>query len=158
MSGDRWASQRPSPHMQGKLVFSVTLSFFLSLKLFFSEVLCAVSHFGKVPFPSISGRLQSSVIREINGTGPISCLVPFESAKLLRTSKKMSQFIWDLIVPIVQNFKHMQPTPCIYPLTKTHTITVSWTSFRSPEEVWKYDTKHGQLEFSVMTSWFEKSF
>lgn len=68
----------------------------------FPQRCCAVSHAGKVPFPSISGRLQRSVIREINGTGPISCLVPFESAKLLRTSKKMSQFIVGFIVLIVQ--------------------------------------------------------
>lgn len=56
------------------------------------------SVYGEVPFLSVSGRLQRSVIREIDGTGPISCLVPFESAKLLRTSKKMSQFMRDLFV------------------------------------------------------------
>ncbi|KAG7241183.1 hypothetical protein INR49_025926 [Caranx melampygus] len=38
-------------------------------------------------------RLQRSIIREINGTGPISCLVPFESAKLLRTSEILVFFI-----------------------------------------------------------------
>lgn len=78
-----------------------------------------VSQAVKVPFPSISGRPQRSAIGETNGAGPISCLVPFESAKLLRTSKKISQFIWDLLlysshtwekVPYVQswiiNFMH----------------------------------------------------
>lgn len=67
-----------------------------------------VSQAAKVPFPSISGRPQRSAIGETNGAGPISCLVPFESAKLLRTSKKISQFIWDLLALFVT---HMRKSP-----------------------------------------------
>lgn len=94
-------------------VFSFTLSFSFSHTLL-SQRCCAVSHAGKVPFPSISGRLQRSIIREINGTGPISCLVPFESAKLLRTSKKMRQFIWGLASLLCKRQTHKH----------THTQTI----------------------------------
>lgn len=92
-SGD----QQPSPHMQG-WVHTTNMCFYLSLShsLFLRGVVQSV--YGEVPFLSVSGRLQRSVIREIDGTAPISCLVPFESAKLLRTSKKMSQFMRDLFV------------------------------------------------------------
>lgn len=91
------------------------LSLYLSLPhTLSSQRCCAFSHAGKVPFPSISGRLQRSIIREINGTGPISCLVPFESAKLLRTSKKMSQFIWDLLSSLCKCQTHIQPSPCVH--------------------------------------------
>lgn len=117
-------NQQPSPRMQGAglittegffktNVFSFTLSFSFSHTLL-SQRCCAVSHAGKVPFPSISGRLQRSIIREINGTGPISCLVPFESAKLLRTSKKMRQFIWGLASLLCKRQTHKH----------THTQTI----------------------------------
>lgn len=86
----------------------------------FSQRCYAVNHDGKIPFPSISGRLLSSIIREINRTGPISCLVPFESAKLLRTSKKISQFIWDLLFLVCkcQTETHTQSSK---PLSQSHT-------------------------------------
>lgn len=90
-----------------------SLSLYLSVShTLFSQRCCAVSHARKVPFPSISGRLQRSIIREINGTGPISCLVPFESAKLLRTSKKMSQFIWDLLSLLCKCQTHTTKPMC----------------------------------------------
>lgn len=100
-----------------KLVISHSLCLSVSLSLSLTHTLfcqrcCAVSGAGKVPFPSISGRLQRSVIGEINGTGPISCLVPFESAKLLRTSKKMSQFIWDLFSPLCKCQTHTPNRIC----------------------------------------------
>lgn len=123
-------------------------SIFLSHTLF-SQRCCAVSHAGKVPFPSISGRLQRSIIREINGTGPISCLVPFESAKLLRTSKKMSQFIWDLSSSLCKCQTHTtNPMSLLTKLklahSRTHiTDTVSWSSFLAQEKQSEYDTKHG---------------
>lgn len=122
MSGDWWGYQWPSPHMQGwvstmmdlKLVFSFTLSFSHTLS-FLRGVVQSVT-LKKVPFPSISGKLQRSVIREINGTGPISCLVPFVSAKMLRTSKKMSKFI-GIYCACYANVKHIQPLP-MHLLTK----------------------------------------
>lgn len=134
---------------------------FHSIFLFLSHTLlsqrcCAVSHAGKVPFPSISGRLQRSVIREINRTGPISCLVPFESAKLLRTSKKMRQFIWGLasLLCKCQTHTHTHKQPAHHPLflnihttqmctlMNTSVNTVSWSSFKAQKTQAKYETKH----------------
>ena len=136
--------QRPSQRMQGwavtvmNLKTCVLLVLHLSVCLFashtpFSQMCCVVSHAGKVPFPSISGRLQRSVIREIDGTGPISCLVPFESAKLLRTSKKISQFIWDLLSFLCKCQTHTTKPMCslteltaqthAHTHTRTHTHT-----------------------------------
>lgn len=122
-----------------------SISLFLSLSLshtLFSQRCCAVSHAGKVPFPSISGRLQRSVIREINRTGPISCLVPFESAKLLRTSKKMSQFILDLLSSLCKCQTHTtKPMSSLTKLKFAHSRT--HTSFLAQEKQSKYDIKHG---------------
>ncbi len=128
------------------------LSFYLSLSLslslthththtLFSQRCCAVSHAVKVPFPSIFGRLQRSVIREINGTGPISCLVPFESAKLLRTSKKMSQFILDLLSSLCKmsnTYNQAQVSPHktqIYTFTHTYIHIKADQLFGSRETV-----------------------
>lgn len=159
-----YTSQRPSPRMQGWVVttwcisnlcfLSLSLSHTLSLSLsytLFSQRCCAEGHAGKVPFPSISGRLQRSVIREINGTGPISCLVPFESAKLLRTSKKMNQFICDCIVLNVQKVKTHTAKPqlqCAH--SHTHTYTLWGSSFLAQEKhKSKYDIINGKNELSV---------
>lgn len=135
-----------------------SLSLYLSVShTLFSQRCCAVSHNGKVPFPSISGRLQRSIIREINGTGPISCLVPFESAKLLRTSKKMSQFIWDLLSFLCKCqthttkpmlFTHISHS-CTFMHTHTHTYTLKGTSFLAQEKQLKCDIRHGKNGFSV---------
>lgn len=151
--GEWWAYQRPSPCMQSWVVTLGWIWNLCSLSLYltlFSQRCCAVSHAGKIPFPSISGRLQRSIIREINGTGPISCLVPFESAKLLRTSKKMSQFIWDLLSLLCKCQTHTTKPMCSvikvkYARTHTHTntYTLRGTSFLAQEKQSKYSTKHG---------------
>lgn len=91
-------------------------SIFLSHTLSFLRGVVQSVTLKKVPFPSISGKLQRSIIREINGTGPISCLVPFVSAKMLRTSKKMSKFI-GIYCACYANVKHIQPLP-MHLLTK----------------------------------------
>lgn len=97
---EKQQQQQPSPRMQGwdttMLTFEtyVFLPFYLSVShTLFSQRCCTVTHKGKIPFPSNSGRLQRSIIRVIYRTGPISCLVPFESAKLLWTSKKESVYL-----------------------------------------------------------------
>lgn len=137
--------------MDLKFVFSLTI--FLSLTLsFLRGVVQSIT--GKVPFPSISGRLQRSIIREINRTGPISCLVPFESAKLLCTSKKMSQFIWDFLSLLCKCQTHTTKPMCsLIKLTHSHsqtyTYTLRGTSFLAQEKQSMYGTKHGRNEISV---------
>lgn len=132
-----------------------TLSLYLSLSLILSHTLfsqrcCAVSHAGKVPFPSISGRLQRSVIREINGPGPISCFVPFESAKLLRTSKKMSQFIWDLLSLIVQMSNTYNQSPCVHTHTQISNLHIhTCIHMKADQQHSKYDPKHDYNALSV---------
>lgn len=168
---EKQQQQQPSPRMQGwdttMLTFEtyVFLPFYLSVShTLFSQRCCTVTHKGKIPFPSNSGRLQRSIIRVIYRTGPISCLVPFESAKLLWTSKKESVYLGFNVLKVQRSNTYNQnevSTPKWQHLSLTHRHTHTCThnkgnqlfGWRKTVQMWCRICRVVKTQFLLLTTY-----
>ena len=109
-----------------------------------------------VPFLPISGRLQRSVIREINGTAPIPRFVAFESAKLLCTSKKICQFIWYIYLASFCKCHHVHTLnnpPILYSIIHNPPgFTHSHTQYSDGiKNVYHVGHQRGKIDHHVLT-------